>query len=116
MRERLRLSRPQTSVYEPFEREIAIYALNSINVLYTVVLNGACSYTNYYLYNTGKHALCATMYTTHQDHLGMLTRVFSPKATVQVVHVELGGPLIPFQMPRFRQFDQVQCFDFNYFN
>jgi hypothetical protein len=43
--------------------------------------------------------------------LGMSTRAILLDAAVQVVNVELGGPLRPCQMPRIRQFDQVQFFE-----
>jgi MULE transposase domain/SWIM zinc finger len=52
---------------QTFEREIAISALNSNKFLYLGVLNHACSCPNYHLYNACKHALWATMHTTHQD-------------------------------------------------
>jgi MULE transposase domain len=47
------------------ERAIANSALNSNRFLYMGVLNHTCSCPNYYLYNACKHALWATMYTTH---------------------------------------------------
>jgi SWIM zinc finger len=99
---------------QTFEREIRISALNSNKVLCMGVLNHACSCPNYRLYNACKHALSATMYTTHQDPLEMSTRALLPDAAVQVVHVELVGPLRPCKMPRIRQFDRAQCFDFNW--
>jgi SWIM zinc finger len=52
---------------QTFKREIAISALNSIKFLYMGVFDHACSCPNYHLYNACKHALWATMYTTHQD-------------------------------------------------
>jgi hypothetical protein len=49
------------------------------------------------------------MCTTHQDPLGMSTRVLFLDAAVQVVHVELGGPLKPSQ--KFSESDKST--DFN---
>jgi SWIM zinc finger len=96
-----------------FERKIAISTLNSNKVLHMGVLNHACSCPNYHLYNACKHALWATMYTTHHVPLGVSNRALLPGAAVQVVHVELGWSSRPCQMSRIRQFDQVQYFDFN---
>jgi hypothetical protein len=53
------------------------------------------------------------MYTTHQNPLGMSTLTLLLDAAVQVVHVELEGPLRSCQMPEIRLLDQVQFFDFN---
>jgi hypothetical protein len=100
-------------ILQTFEREIAISALNSDNFcvwVCLVMLAAAQIITCTMLAGRPCGPQCIPPTRTP---LGMSTRALLPRAAVQVVLVELGGPLRPCQMPKIRPFDQVQYLDFN---